>query len=54
MTGVHKGTQYYQQVKLLISMLPIIATETAFALKGGTAINIFVRNFPRLPVDMRC
>lgn len=33
-------------------MLPIIANERIFALKGGTAINLFVRNFPRLSVDI--
>jgi hypothetical protein len=29
-----------------------IATETCFALKGGTAINLFVRDLPRLSVDI--
>ncbi|WP_429186977.1 nucleotidyl transferase AbiEii/AbiGii toxin family protein [Aeromonas veronii] len=33
-------------------MLPIIANEKMFALKGGTAINLFVRDFPRLSVDI--
>lgn len=43
---------YFQQVKLLVQVLPIIAKEAVFALKGGTAINLFVRNFPRLSVDI--
>src|SRR5258708_27695150 len=32
--------------------LPLIAEEDGFALKGGTAINLFVRNMPRLSVDI--
>lgn len=47
-----KNTVYYRQVSLLIRMLPVIADEHVFALKGGTAINLFVRNFPRLSVDI--
>ena len=30
--------QYMAQVRLLVSVLPDIARETAFALKGGSAI----------------
>jgi len=43
---------YYQQVVLLLDVLPIVGQETCFALKGGTAINLFVRNLPRLSVDI--
>lgn len=43
---------YRKQVELLIRILPLIATEDSFALKGGTAINLFVRNMPRLSVDI--
>lgn len=43
---------YRQQVALLIRTIPFVAKETAFALKGGTAINLFVRNMPRLSVDI--
>jgi predicted nucleotidyltransferase component of viral defense system len=43
---------YRQQVTLLIRVLPFIADEPAFALKGGTAINLFVRDMPRLSVDI--
>jgi len=35
-----KDSPYYKQVSLLIRMLPVVATETVFALKGGTAINL--------------
>ncbi len=47
-----KNTTYYKQVSLLISCIPHVATETCFALKGGTAINLFVNNFPREPVAL--
>jgi predicted nucleotidyltransferase component of viral defense system len=43
---------FSDQVRLLISVLPHIAKEPCFALKGGTAINLFVRNMPRLSVDI--
>jgi hypothetical protein len=39
-------------VSLLVGVLPHVATETCFALKGGTAINLFVRDLPRLSVDI--
>ncbi len=43
---------YRQQVALLIRTVPFVAKEAAFALKGGTAINLFVRDMPRLSVDI--
>jgi predicted nucleotidyltransferase component of viral defense system len=43
---------YRKQVALLIQAVPFIAPEKEFALKGGTAINLFVRNMPRLSVDI--
>lgn len=43
---------YQKQVKLLVRALPHVAEEKDFALKGGTAINLFVRDFPRLSVDI--
>lgn len=43
---------YRQQVALLIRALPFVAEERVFALKGGTAINLFVRDMPRLSVDI--
>lgn len=45
-----KQSPYYRQVALLLSALPVVASERCFALKGGTAINLFVRDFPRLSV----
>lgn len=44
--------QYRRQVALLVRTLPFVAEETCFALKGGTAINLFVRDLPRLSVDI--
>lgn len=44
--------QYQAQVRLLMRLIPIVARETCFALKGGTAINLFLRNLPRLSVDI--
>ncbi len=46
-----KKSKFYPQVALLLDVLPYIAKESCFALKGGTAINLFVRDFPRLSVD---
>jgi predicted nucleotidyltransferase component of viral defense system len=46
------GDVYRGQVQLLIKLLPIIAQEEVFALKGGTAINLFARDMPRLSVDI--
>jgi hypothetical protein len=43
---------YYRQARLLLRILPIIARYPLFALKGGTAINFFVRDLPRLSVDI--
>lgn len=44
--------EYKAQVDLLLSILPHVAKEEGFALKGGTAINLFVRDIPRLSVDI--
>ena len=43
---------YRRQVTLLIKIVPLVAVETCFALKGGTAINLFLRDMPRLSVDL--
>jgi hypothetical protein len=43
---------YRRQVGLLVRVLPQVAAEPCFALKGGTAINLFVRDLPRLSVDI--
>jgi len=43
---------YKRQVDLLLRVLPEVAKEDCFALHGGTAINLFVREMPRLSVDI--
>jgi predicted nucleotidyltransferase component of viral defense system len=43
---------YKKQVALLLDILPSIAEETAFALHGGTAINLFHLDMPRFSVDI--
>lgn len=43
---------YKKQVRLVLDVLPEVAKETCFAMHGGTAINLFVRNMPRLSVDI--
>ncbi|MBF2754344.1 MAG: nucleotidyl transferase AbiEii/AbiGii toxin family protein [Gammaproteobacteria bacterium AqS3] len=44
--------QFKTQTRLLVQSLPFVAEETDFALKGGTAINLFYRNLPRYSVDI--
>jgi predicted nucleotidyltransferase component of viral defense system len=44
--------KYKAQVDLLLSILPHVAKEESLALTGGTAINLFVRDMPRLSVDI--
>jgi len=43
---------YEAQVALLVRILPRVANEPIFALKGGTAINLFYHDLPRLSVDI--
>lgn len=49
---MNHNNQYYDQVRLLVQALPIVMEDQDVALKGGTAINLFVRNMPRLSVDI--
>lgn len=44
--------RYLEQVNRMLQVLPHVMFEKIFALKGGTAINFFVRNIPRLSVDI--
>lgn len=43
---------YRRQVKLLLDILPEVAKEDCFAMHGGTAINLFLQDMPRLSVDI--
>lgn len=49
---ITQDSPYFAQVRLLVAVLPVVARERCFALKGGTAINLFVRDMPRLSVDI--
>jgi len=44
--------QYKKTVDLLLDILPMALKDERVALKGGTAINLFHRDFPRLSVDI--
>jgi predicted nucleotidyltransferase component of viral defense system len=43
---------YLDTVRLLLDVAPEVFSSDHFALKGGTAINLFVQNMPRLSVDL--
>lgn len=43
---------YEAQVRLLLQCLPLLRGRLDFALKGGTAINLFVEQMPRVSVDI--
>ncbi len=49
---MERKNPYSEQVALLVAALPPVATRPEFGLKGGTAINLFFRNMPRLSVDI--
>jgi predicted nucleotidyltransferase component of viral defense system len=43
---------YLDTARLLIQVAPLVVVDDTFALKGGTAINLFIRDMPRLSVDL--
>ena len=43
---------YLDTARLMIQVAPLVFADNVFALKGGTAINLFVRDMPRLSVDL--
>ncbi len=43
---------YFDQVQLLLKLLPLTLEDPRFALKGGTAINLFFLDMTRLSVDI--
>jgi predicted nucleotidyltransferase component of viral defense system len=47
-----KNSPFYKEADLMVQLLPEVAKEVCFALKGGTAINFFWRDMPRLSVDI--
>jgi predicted nucleotidyltransferase component of viral defense system len=44
--------EYVRQTELMLRCIPAVAEQDCFALKGGSAINFFVRDMPRLSVDI--
>lgn len=46
------NNQFTEQARLLVTVLPHVAQQRCVALKGGTAINLFFRDLPRLSVDI--
>jgi hypothetical protein len=49
---LNSDSVYYKQGRLLFLLLPLFEKVPELALKGGTAINLFVRNMPRISVDL--
>jgi predicted nucleotidyltransferase component of viral defense system len=43
---------YFDTARLMIQVAPLVFADNVFALKGGTAINLFVRDMPRLSMDL--
>jgi predicted nucleotidyltransferase component of viral defense system len=43
---------YADTVRLLLTVAPEVFANDIFAMKGGTAINLFVQDMPRLSVDI--
>ena len=43
---------YLDTARMLVQVAPLVFRDSPFALKGGTAINLFVRDMPRLSVDL--
>jgi len=46
------NSKYLEQVSTLIDIIPLISNDDRFAIKGGTAINLFLFDMPRLSVDI--
>ena len=47
-----KSSVYAQKVELLLRLIPIVMEEEVFAIHGGTAINLFLKDLPRYSVDI--
>lgn len=47
-----KGSPFFKQAELMLLAMSSVAREKSFAVKGGTAINLFLRDMPRLSVDI--
>ena len=47
-----RSSVYAQKVELLLRLIPIVMEEGVFAIHGGTAINLFLKDLPRYSVDI--
>ena len=47
-----RSSVYAQKVELLLRLIPIVMEENVFAIHGGTAINLFLKDLPRYSVDI--
>ena len=47
-----KSSVYAQKVELLRRLIPIVMEEGVFAIHGGTAINLFLKDLARYSVDI--
>ena len=43
---------YFDTARIMTQVAPLVFKGNIFALKGGTAINLFIRDMPRLSVDL--
>lgn len=43
---------YLDTARMMVEVAPLVFTDDRLALKGGTAINLFLRGMPRLSVDL--
>jgi hypothetical protein len=43
---------YFDTARMMTQVAPLVFKGNIFALKGGTAINLFIRDMPRLSVDL--
>ena len=43
---------YIDTVRLLLAIAPTVFASGRFAMKGGTALNLFVQDMPRLSIDI--
>ncbi len=46
------STVFARKVELLLKFMPYVMNEGVFAVHGGTAINLFVKDMPRYSVDI--
>ena len=47
-----KSHVYVQKVEMLLRLIPIVMEEGVFAIHGGTAINLFLKDLSRYSVDI--